>query len=69
MAVDDGEAIVDTSKATTLQFESAPDSPQTAATVMVSLWQHNMIAWRVTRFINWKMARPNCVGVLTGVNY
>jgi hypothetical protein len=66
---DDGEAIVDISKHSSLQFESAPDSPTTAATVTVNLWQANLVAWRVQRFINWRMARANCAAVLTGVNY
>jgi hypothetical protein len=34
---------------------------------MVSLWQHNLEAWRVVRPINWQMRRPGAVAVLTGV--
>jgi HK97 family phage major capsid protein len=66
---DDGEATVDMARHASLQFESSPDSPQTAATVMVNLWQADLVAWRVQRFINWRLARANTVAVLTGVNY
>jgi hypothetical protein len=66
---DESEATIDLSDQASVQMESAPDSPVTASTVQVSLWQNNLTAWRVVRPINWKLRRTGAVGVLTGVNY
>jgi hypothetical protein len=47
-----------------LQMNDAPDSPPTAATVMVSTWQRNLTAIKVERWINWT-ARTGAVATLT----
>jgi hypothetical protein len=38
-------------------------------TVVTSLFQANLVAWRVVRPIKWTMRRPHAVAVLTGVAY
>jgi hypothetical protein len=55
---------VDRSRHATVQMESAPDSPVGAGTVMVSLWQQNLVALRVTIYANWATAREGSVVVL-----
>ena len=44
------------SREASLQMDSAPASPADATTVMVSLWQHNLVGLRAERFVNWKRA-------------
>ena len=48
-------------------MDSAPDSPVSATTVMVSLWQANMVGVRAERFITWLKARTGSVQYLSGV--
>ena len=51
---DEGGVNIDVSREASLQMDSAPASPADATTVLVSLWQHNMVGLRAERFINWK---------------
>ncbi|MCH2219306.1 MAG: phage major capsid protein, partial [Dechloromonas sp.] len=69
LLADDGAVDVDISTEATIQADSAPDSPQTASTVMVSLWQNNMVGIRCERYINWTKARSDSVIYITGGNY
>lgn len=69
MLADDGETVLDASREASLQMDSAPTNPPTATTVMVSLWQMNLVALRAERFINWAKRRPGAVQFITGANY
>lgn len=70
LIVADGSAIfLDTSTQANLQLDGAPDDPADASTVFESLWQKNLVGWRVVRPINWAMRRSGCVATLTGVSY
>jgi HK97 family phage major capsid protein len=64
LLADDGGVEIDASEEASLQMDSAPDNPTTASTVLVSLWQRNLIALRAERFINWAKARTGAVAVL-----
>lgn len=66
---DEGGFTVDMSDQASLQMDDAPDNPTTAATVLVSLWQRNMIGFRAERTINWARRRASSVAYLTGVNW
>ena len=66
---DTEEIAIDLGQHASVQLNSTPDNPATAATVLTSSWQHNLVCWRVTRLINWTMRREGAVAVLTGVNY
>jgi hypothetical protein len=50
-------------------MESAPDSPPTGATVMLSLWQNDLVALRMERFFGFTLMRSNGAASLSGVNY
>jgi hypothetical protein len=63
------EIIINSSGQSTLQMDSFPDSPSTGSTVLVSLWQNNLAAWKVTKPANWKMRRAGAVARITGANY
>jgi hypothetical protein len=64
---DEGGVTIDASREASLQMDSAPDSPATATTVLVSLWQMNCVGLRAERFITWKRVGVNAVKYLTAV--
>jgi len=66
---DDGGVNVDVSREASLQMDSAPDSPNTASTVLVSLWQRNMVAIKAERFITWKKSRDAAVQYIANAKY
>jgi len=69
MLADDGSVTIDMSREASLQMDSAPTDPPTAATVLVSLWQQNLVAIKAERFINWLKRRPQAVGWISGAKY
>lgn len=69
MLADDGQVMLDASREASLQMDSAPTNPPTASTVMVSLWQMNMVGIRAERFINWKKRRTGAVQYIDAANY
>jgi HK97 family phage major capsid protein/HK97 family phage prohead protease len=69
LLADDGQVSVDISREASLQMDSAPDSPPTASTVTVSLWQHNMVGIRAERSINYLKRRDTAVQYIEGANY
>lgn len=68
MADENGVAI-DVSREASVQMDTAPDDPATASTVMVSLWQNNLVGLRAERFINWKRRRTGSVVVIENPLY
>lgn len=69
LLADDGGVSIDMSREASLQMDTAPDSPVTASTVTVNLWQHNMVAIKAERFINWKARRSTAAGLIAGAKY
>lgn len=69
MVADDGQTLLDASNQASLEMDSTPTSPVTASTVMVSLWQHNMVGIRAERFINWTKRRAGAVQYIDSVKY
>ena len=66
---DDGGVAVDVSRDASVQMDSAPANPTDATTVLVSLWQNNLVGLRAERFINWKRAVDAGVALVTGATY
>lgn len=66
---DDGPVTIDASREASLQMDSAPDEPTAAGTVLVSLWQRNLIGLRAERYMNWAKRRAGAVGYITDANY
>lgn len=52
-----------------VQMDTAPDSPPTTTTVMIGLWQHNLSAIKINRFIRWTKAVSGAAGYINGANY
>jgi HK97 family phage major capsid protein len=69
MLADDGATLIDASREASVQMDTAPDSPPTAATSMVSLWQMNMLGIRAERWINWKKRRSAAVQFIQNAKY
>lgn len=68
VAGDEGIAL-DGTWQTSLQMDTAPDSPPVAGTVMVSLFQENKVALRAERAFAFAPGRSGAVASLSGVNY
>lgn len=66
---DEGGFALDLSREASVQMDNAPDNPSTATTVMVSLWQRNLVGFRAERTINWKKRRTEAVQYLSGVKW
>lgn len=64
---DDGGIDISMSTEASLQMDDAPDNPTTATTVLVSLWQRNLVGFRAERSINWARRRASAVAHLSGV--
>lgn len=69
LLADDGQVMLDSSNQASLQMDSAPTDPPVAATVMVSLWQMNLVGIRAERYINWAKRRPGAVQYIDQVKY
>lgn len=69
LLADDGQTMLDVSREASLQMDSAPTNPPVAATVMVSLWQMNMVGIRAERFINWGKRREGAVQYIDSAKY
>ena len=66
---DEGGFSVDFSREASLQMDDAPSNPTTGATVLVSLWQRNLVGFLAERTINWAARRASSVQVLSAVNW
>jgi len=69
LLADDGQMMIDASREASLQMDSAPDSPPSGTTNLLSLWQHNMMAIKAERYINWAKRRADCVAYISGAKY
>ncbi|ACL58959.1 phage major capsid protein [Methylobacterium nodulans] len=69
LLADDGEVVLDASREASLQMDSAPDNPPSASTVLVSLWQNNLVGLKAERFINWSKRRDGAVQYIDAANY
>lgn len=66
---DDGPVTIDASQEASIQMNTTPDGTTTAATVLVSMWQRNMVALRAERFMNWKKRRAAAVQYISSAAY
>lgn len=69
LLADDGQVTIDVSREASVQMDDAPTNPVTASTVLVSLWQHNLVGIRAERMIAWVKGRAAAVQYLSGVNW
>jgi HK97 family phage major capsid protein/HK97 family phage prohead protease len=69
LVADDGQTEIDVSTEASIQMDSAPANPTDATTVLVSMFQRNLVALRAERWINWAKARSSAVQRITTVAY
>lgn len=69
MLADDGQVVIDASNQASVNMDSAPDSPPSGTTILVSLWQANMTGLRAERWINWLRRRSTAVAYISNANY
>jgi HK97 family phage major capsid protein/HK97 family phage prohead protease len=71
LIADEGGVEIDVSREASIQMNDAPDSFESVDgnTVLVSLWQMNLVGLRAERFINWKKARTDAVDRIHTVAY
>ena len=69
LLADEGGVTIDVSREASLQMNSTPDNPATAATVLTSLWQNNLVGVRCERMVTWRKRRPEAVSYISGANY
>lgn len=69
LVADDGGVDIAISREASLQMDSAPANPTIDTTVMVSLFQRNLVALRGERYINWAKARSTAVRRIHTVAY
>lgn len=66
---DEGGFMLDMSREASVQMDSEPDNPTSASTVMVSLWQRNLVGFRAERTVNWARRRSGSVAYLDAVTW
>jgi Phage capsid family len=64
-----GALVLEQSNEATIQLDTAPDSPQSATTNVISLWQNNLSAIRAERYLGAKLIRSDAIAKLSGVSY
>lgn len=69
LLADDGQVVIDASNQASVNMDSAPDSPPSGTTILVSLWQMNMVGLRAERWINWLKRRSTAVQYIINANY
>ena len=65
---DEGGVAIDVSREASVQMDSAPGVAD-ATTVLVSLWQNNLVGLRAERMITWIRARTGSVYYITAAAY
>jgi hypothetical protein len=66
---DEGGIEINSARHATLQMSTTPDEPWSETTVMTSLWQNNMAAVRVVRWISWQRRNTAAVARVSGASY
>jgi HK97 family phage major capsid protein/HK97 family phage prohead protease len=66
---DEGGVQIDVSREASIQMDSAPTNPSDATTVLVSLWQRNLVGLRAERMITWIRARTAAATYISSAAY
>jgi HK97 family phage major capsid protein len=66
---DEGGVSIDVSREASIQMDDAPANPSDATTVLVSLWQRNLVGLRAERMITWIRARTAAVTYISAAAY
>lgn len=69
LVADEGQVRIDASSEASVQMDSAPDSPTTGSTNLVSFWQQGFLGIKADRDINWAKRRSTCVALIQSAKY
>jgi hypothetical protein len=69
LLADDGPTTITAARDATIEMNTTPTDPTGAAVVLVSLWQHNLVAVRAERVINWERPGDGGAATITGATY
>lgn len=69
LIADDGQIRVDASSEASLQMDTAPDSPTTGSTTLISLWQQGYMGIKADRDVNWVKRRSTSVAYISSAKY
>lgn len=61
--------LIDSTREVSIQMSSTPDSPPTASTTLVSLWQTNSVGMKAERYFGAELLRSNGAAVISSVSY
>ena len=64
-----GTVLFSASRQAALQFDTAPDSPVSGSTPVVSLWQKGMLGLMASRYFSADKMGANGVALVTGASY
>jgi HK97 family phage major capsid protein/HK97 family phage prohead protease len=66
---DEGGFMLDMSREASVQMDDDPANPTIDSTVLVSLWQRNLVGFRAERTVNWARRRSGSVAYLDAVTW
>jgi HK97 family phage major capsid protein len=66
---DEGNIAITVAEHATVQLDDAPDSPPTASTVTMSLWQANRAAPRAERWVGWQRVSTASVVTMDNIQW
>ena len=66
LVADDGPLVVEVTREASLQLS---DAPSANAAQEISLWQNNLLALKLVRWINWRARRTGAASSIVGINY
>jgi HK97 family phage major capsid protein/HK97 family phage prohead protease len=69
MLADDGAVTIDISREASLEMADPPTDTVSASTVLVSLFQHNMVGIRAERMVNWVKRRAAAAQFIAAAKY
>jgi HK97 family phage major capsid protein len=69
LLADDGGLSVDVSKSALVQMDSSPADPTVSGTVLISLFQKNLVGLKITRMIAWKRVATSAVYYISAAAY
>jgi HK97 family phage major capsid protein len=61
--------VFDMSRQSSVQLNTSPDSPETASSTMINLWQHNLSCLRAIVWFGLEVPRSNAIAVLSLVEW
>jgi hypothetical protein len=69
LLADEGDMEVTASTSALVQMDTVPAEPTVASTILISLFQRNLVGFKIVKMVNWVRARSTAVHYISGANY